>query len=454
MRNRRLWILWAALAYAVIILVTSGGLFRLYNGSRNRLDEAMGQRLLAVASSLSHTLDSRLLLQASFADSTGLAYLDELEYSMEGVRRDCNLSEITLTDVLLNQVLLSTSEQMEKGQPNDYWGLDVEALDLVMAGQPAATALYQVEDVFQKSAHAPIYSYTEGVKDILVVVTVTGNPDFFDSLHRLKQAAFITGGFVVLVLVIMGFFLFRINVMLERYRASVMRQENLAAMGRMTAGIAHEIRNPLGIIRASGQHLERVLATAGIEDEVATFIPEEVDRLDHILQGYLAFGTDRETELTVFDLGSCVSRSVALMQEEMGQAGIILSGTESLPEANILGDHRRMQQVLLNLFVNARDAMAGGGTINIELKLDHESKQKVALKILDEGCGLQGISHEKLFEPFWTTKEKGSGLGLAMSRKIVEDMGGRLDLQNRSDGQGVVAAILLPLTLTEPEEGR
>ncbi len=445
MKNSRLWIFWAALSYAVIILVTSGGLFRLYNGSKNRLDEAMGQRLLAVATSLSHMLDPQMLLQSSFADSTGLAYLDDLHLILDDIRSDVNLAEITLTDVLLDEVLLSTSEQMEKGQPNDYWGLDLEALATVKAGQPAATVLYKVAGVFQKSAHAPVYSYSGGVNDLLVIVTVTGNPDFFDSLGRLKRAAFLTGGFVVLVLVIMGFFLFRINVVIARYRASVLRQENLAAMGRMTAGIAHEIRNPLSIIRASGQHLEQVLGDASIADEIAPFIVEEVDRLDHILKGYLAFGSDKKTEAEVFDLGICVQRSASLLYEEMNEAGIAIIGSESLPAAPVFGDRRRLQQVLLNLFVNARDAMDTGGNIRVSLSLTQGAKPRAMLEISDEGCGLKGISADKLFEPFWTSKEKGSGLGLAMSRTIVEEMGGRLDLRNRDDVPGVVAQLLLPL---------
>jgi signal transduction histidine kinase len=454
MINRRLWILWAALAYAVIIAVTSGGLYRLYNGSRDRLDEAMGQRLLAAATSLSHTLDSQLLLQSSFADSTGLAYLDDLQQVLTDVRTDGHLAEVTLTDVLLDVVLISTSEQMEKGKPNDYWDLDYEALELVKSGQPAATALYQVGGVFQKSAHAPIYSYSEGVKELLVVVTVTGSPDFFDSLGRLKQAAIFTGLFVVLVLVVMGFLLYRINVMLARYRASILRQENLAAMGRMTAGIAHEIRNPLSIIRASGQHLQRVLDDAEIKDEIAPFIVEEVDRLDHILKGYLAFGTESESELEVFDLGVCVRRSASLMYDELATAGIKTEGTESLPAAAVLGDPRRLQQVLLNLLMNARDAMSQGGTIHLSLALTDGSRQEAILKVIDEGSGLAGVSRDKLFEPFWTSKEKGSGLGLVMSRNIVEDMGGRLDLNDRTNGSGVEAVMTLPITTADRAKER
>ncbi len=134
------------------------------------------------------------------------------------------------------------------------------------------------------------------------------------------------------------------------------------------------------------------------------------------------------------------------MFEEMEKSGIKIMGTETLIEAPVYGDHRRLQQVLLNLLMNARDAMPDGGVIVLDLSLAQGTKQEAELKIIDEGSGLQGVGKEKLFEPFWTSKEKGSGLGLAMSRRIVEDMGGRLELHERKSSTGVVALIALPIT--------
>ena len=119
------------------------------------------------------------------------------------------------------------------------------------------------------------------------------------------------------VLGLVATILVNLEASVRRYRASLLRQESLAAMGRMTAGIAHEIRNPLGIIRGAGQHLQRVLDEAGISDEVADFIPEEVDRLDRILTGYLAFGRDAETAPEVFAFDAVLRRSVQLVAREL-----------------------------------------------------------------------------------------------------------------------------------------
>ena len=209
------------------------------------------------------------------------------------------------------------------------------------------TALYRLGGpggALQKSAHAPVFYYFEDTPDVVAIVTVSGNPDFFAALGLLRQGGLSDRGYRDPGhLVLMGIFLFQINRSLEAYRASILRQENLAAMGRMTAGIAHEIRNPLGIIRGAGEHLQEVLTNAGIEDEVADFIPEEVDRLDQILTGYLAFGTDREAgSRDVSIWASSVRRSVRLLARRSGIRGASSwTWRIDLPPAPVQGDPRR-----------------------------------------------------------------------------------------------------------------
>ncbi len=450
MKGGRRWFLWAALTYAVIIAAVTFGLFNLYDGSRAILDEALGQRLLGVAGSLAEMSDGERIFFATVGDTSEGYYLETLKEKWERIRRQENLAEITLTGITLadrldDKIIFSTSASLEVGGPNDFWELDREAVAQAALGKPAVTRLYQLGGpggLMQKSAHAPIFNYIENSRDVVAIVTVSGNPDFFSALGALRGGAFLTAAAVLLILVLMGIFLFQINRSLERYRASIMRQENLAAMGRMTAGIAHEIRNPLGIIRGAGEHLQRVIESAGIKDEVADFIPEEVDRLDQILTGYLAFGSDKEAVAETFDLGDCVRRSSGLVSAELETAGILMEIADKLPPAPVRGDPRRLQQVLLNLLLNARDAMSDGGTLTISMVAEGTS---VVLAVSDTGTGLAHVPDGRLFEPFWTSKEKGSGLGLAMSRRIVEDMGGTITLEDRVSARGARAEVVLPL---------
>ncbi len=429
----------------MIIVAVAFGLGRMYNGAHARLDEALGQRLLAVAHTAAEMTDGQALLSHSLGDTSSNYYLETLREKFAAVARLENLAEITLTNSLDQVVILSTSPSLVSGQPNDYWDLDPAAVQSAAVGKAAASRLYEVggaEGLKQKSAHAPIMNYVTDGSYVVAVVTVSGSPDFFEALDALRLAAYVTGGLVLMVLILMGVFLSQINVALGRYRASIMRQENLAAMGRMTAGIAHEIRNPLGIIRGAGEHLQRVLHKQGLTDDVADFIPEEVDRLDQILTGYLAFGTDKDAVVEKFDLAVGVRRTLHLIDAEFTAAKIGIQLPETLPVALVMGDPRRLQQVILNLLINSRDAMPEGGTIAVAAAL-HGGQVRVT--IADEGSGLKAADSGKVFEPFWTSKEKGSGLGLAMSRKIMEDMGGGLTLNNRSDGSGAVAEMWAPL---------
>ncbi len=443
MIRRRQWFAWAVVAYAVIIAVVWFGLVNLYQASRDRLDQALGQRLLAVATTLAPEIDGRLIADAALDQDQNADELKLLESYFQEIRTEQNLADISLTS-FDGLVLVTGSPSQKAGQLNDFLGLDAGAADAALAGAPTVTELYDSEGTLQKSAHAPIYDrdLEFGIDEVVGILTVSGNADFFDSLAQLKGGAMITGGVVLLVLVLMGVFLYRINANFSHYQESMRQQENLAAMGRMTSGIAHEIRNPLGIIRGAGEHLQMVLQKAGIEDPVADFIPEEVDRLNHILNGYLAFGTDREPNLEPMELGPCLHRGVRLFHDEMVKAGVSVSLPDIGQKVMVLGDPLRLQQVVLNLLINARDAMKNGGSIEVELTTN---QNHAVVLIKDEGIGLASADLNRLFEPFWTNKEKGSGLGLAMSRRIVEDMNGTLGLHDRPDCCGAVAKISIPL---------
>ncbi len=435
--------MWAVVAYAVLIAAIWFGLATLYQASRDRLDRALGERLLAVATTLAPQVDGRLVAEAAAGTGKSSDELQLLESDFDSLRQDQSLAEISLT-THEGIVLVASSPSLQVGLPNDFLGLAASEVDAALAGVSTVTPLYDQGGTLQKSAHVPVYDFDRefDINEVVAVLTVSGNADFFGSLEQLRRGALVTGGFVLVVLVLMGVFLYRINMSFARYQESIRRQENLAAMGRMTAGIAHEIRNPLGIIRGAGEHLQRILEQAGIEDPVADFIPEEVDRLDHILSGYLAFGSNRNPVLKPLDLRECLQRGAGLIREELAETGVSVELPGPTNPVTVLGDSLRLQQVVLNLLLNARDAMPEGGKIEVSLAC---ADNRVQITVADEGCGFSEVDADRLFEPFWTNKEKGSGLGLAMSRRIVEDMNGSLDLLQRRDRQGALAEISFPL---------
>jgi signal transduction histidine kinase len=445
-RPGRRWLLSGPVVYLAILGAVAAGLSYLHQAARDRLDDALGDRLSAIAATAAFLVDGDSLRVWAHADTdTGSALAPAAETldfiwlrsRLQRILRDNDLAEVTLTDEN-ERVVISAAGSLRRGDRNVYFDLDRAAVRIAESGYVAASKLYRTEGIYQKSAHAPILA-ADGT--LAGVLTVEGNADFFDALATLRRGAFITGGAVLLFLTVMGWLLYRLQAGMSRARAAAWRQENLAAMGRMTGGIAHEIRNPLGIIRGSAQHLIARLREAGIEDEVAGFIPEEVDRLDRILRGYLAFGTGAPVETEPVDLGKLARRTARLLEGELGDAGVRIAVEGGEGAGPVQGDPRRLQQVLMNLLLNARDAMPEGGTVTIAVRGDGDAE---ILTVADEGSGLGGAPVEPLFAPFHTTKEKGSGLGLAVVRQIVEAHGGTATLRDRTDRRGAVAEVRLP----------
>ena len=441
-KRRRLWTRGAVAVYLVIILVVAWGLSAFYRGARDHLDDALGQRMLAVAVSLAVTIDAEAVFNYSLGDSTARETMVRLQERFEDLGSRLDLAEITLSDPD-GRILLTTSGALEPGGWNDFWAMDQQAVDAARRGTGAASRLYRLQGAYLKSAHAPVILHVPGADGdfVAAIVTVSGSPDFFDSLSRLRRAAWATGAVVLACLVVLAILLYRIQAALERSRAAMLRQENLAAMGRMTAGIAHEIRNPLGIIRGAGQYLQEQLQERGLDTSIAAFIPEEVDRLDRILSRYLSFGANEAAEPEVFAPGPVVADAVKLLQDECRDRGIRLE-VEPLPDVRTEGDPLRLRQVVMNLVLNARDVVDNGGSITISGEAD---ASELKIRVRDNGPGLPPGDPEELFQPFHSLKEKGSGLGLALSRAIAEEMGGSLILADRKDGRGAEAVLTLPL---------
>jgi signal transduction histidine kinase len=435
MTSRR-WIWGGTAIYVAILVVVVAGLILLYRGAHERLDESLGQRLTGIALTATQLVDASRIEEWA-VDPEEPIELIWLATRLEEIQRANNLGEVSLCDTNAF-VIVSASHRLERGDFNTYWELSRVSVDVALAGFPAASRLYQAGDLYQKSAHAPVF---DGEGNVVAVITAEAAVDFFDTLATLRDGALWTAAIVIAFLVLSGLALIRLYRARERDRANLVRQENLAAMGRMTAGIAHEIRNPLSVIRGTGQHLKNRLASAGIDEPMADFIPEEIDRLDRILGSYLALGKDTSSELERMDLAEVVQRTLKLMAAELQSVEVVNTASE-LP---VFGDRHRLQQILMNLLLNARDAMPDGGTIHIA---GSTIAGTVTLTIMDEGGGIDG-DPEALFTAFETTKEKGSGLGLAVSRQIAEAHDGRLTLASRTDRAGAIATLTLPTAGSE-----
>ncbi len=232
----------------------------------------------------------------------------------------------------------------------------------------------------------------------------------------------------------------------EVYRR-LQERDRLAALGAMSAGLAHEIRNPLGAIKASAQYLSEEATNAEPEDaEFLEIIVEEVDRLNRVVSSFLDYARPRQGVAKAIRVARVAQKAVQLMKNECAAHGIELNldldPTSEGVEARI--DPEQLHQVLLNLVRNAREAMneAGqtSGTIDMRVQA---SEREVQLSVRDNGPGIKDKVRAELFVPFVTTKDRGTGLGLAISQRIVSSAGGQLRVRSTL-GEGATFVVRLP----------
>ncbi len=228
--------------------------------------------------------------------------------------------------------------------------------------------------------------------------------------------------------------------------ARLRRAESLASMTTMAASVAHEIKNPLGSIGIHLQLMQKILALGKENcrselEEYIGIISEEVDRLNSIVVDYLFAVRPMDTSPLLLSLGPIIDELLSLVGPEVENEGIVLdvSIDQNLPP--LLLDEKLIKQALLNIIKNAMAAMPDGGTLSIQTSLDDGG---VKIQIKDTGTGIPEEILSKIFEPYFTTKSEGSGLGLTVVYKIVKEHGGELRVHSRK-GKGSSFIIFLPV---------
>lgn len=214
----------------------------------------------------------------------------------------------------------------------------------------------------------------------------------------------------------------------------LIRSERLATVGRMAAQIAHEVRNPLSSIGLNAELLGDELADRGDEPrKLIASISSEVDRLTEITETYLRFARLPRPKLESESLGAIVASVVELARGELAQAGVTLAVDVAPQLPDIAADEAQLRQALINLIRNAREAMTVGGK-RLEISVRHEPPGQVVVRIADSGPGIGDADIGKIFDPFFSTKERGTGLGLALVHQIVVDHGGRIEVASPPGG--------------------
>ena len=239
--------------------------------------------------------------------------------------------------------------------------------------------------------------------------------------------------------------LFRDLREIEELKEAVERERHLAALGRLAAGVAHEVRNPLSSLKGFAQFFRTKFKPGSEEERYSDIMIEEVERLDRVVQELLDFARPVTPDRKPVASGTIVEEALALVSEDaqFRRVSIARKLGENLPD--VLVDSMQIRSALLNVLLNAIESMGDGGTLTIETSAGEsaDGAPAVTMSVTDTGEGMTPEEVDKLFEPFYTTKPTGTGLGLTVVSRVLEQNGGRVSVTSEK-GVGTTFSLSLP----------
>jgi signal transduction histidine kinase len=249
----------------------------------------------------------------------------------------------------------------------------------------------------------------------------------------------------IITLIILARFFLRTLRRFLQLKAREESERHLTALGTMAATLAHEIRNPLGAMKGLTQLAQEDLPGEHKTQSLMNTVVREAERLEQLVTDLLTFARPRDPQISRFDYGKMLQEVKAGIQPKLDAAGVRLEISAGPGNLSIDSDENGIRQILLNLLLNAMDTTPPGGTIAVRALCDDKA-QAMITEVDDSGPGFGDRNPEELFEPFTTTKAKGTGLGLPISRQIAERLGGTLVLSGRPEG-GARCTLRLPLRI-------
>ena len=219
------------------------------------------------------------------------------------------------------------------------------------------------------------------------------------------------------------------------------RAERLFAVGQLAAGLAHELRNPLGSVAGAAGILQRNAHLEPKHRECLEIINKESQRLNRLLTDFLDFARPRPPKYQTVEVDSLLNSVIQLAAHGIGRDAVTLRKDVASHLPPVEGDPELLKQMLLNLIINAIQAMPDGGEVVVSATL---REGQILIRVRDQGCGIAPESRDRIFDPFFTTKEGGTGLGLPVAHQIVEQHGGILTAE-ANPGSGMTFSALLPL---------
>jgi len=360
-----------------------------------------------------------------------------LSRTLSDIQEVTGLVEMNLYD-LEGVSLLMLSDDTLEWQPAV---LNLAEFVSATAGITSATDILRSDSLYLVSAFAPVYNYDN---EVIAVVHSEGGYTLFRPLESFRQNVVLlnVGSFLFMLLFVLLFYFVNRRILLANQ--ALLRASAISSMGEMAATIAHEIRNPLGIIRNSAERIKKKYGQK--DDPTFEFIGQEVDRLNSIVAGYLDFAHPAEHHREQFNMIDLIEDLVRKIRTDFEESGIEVTVDIRLAKdkGTITGDSFAIRQALLNLMINARDAQPGKGRLLIYVEESLvKGIESLRLRFVDEGPGITDKTAKQAFEPFFTTRSQGSGLGLYVAKSVIDSHNGTISIEPGAE-TGTVVVIDLP----------
>ncbi|EPT4468406.1 two-component system sensor histidine kinase ZraS [Klebsiella aerogenes] len=259
----------------------------------------------------------------------------------------------------------------------------------------------------------------------------------------------VAAALVIVATILAQFWFRRYRLSRQQLQEAMARKEKLLALGHLAAGVAHEIRNPLSSIKGLAKYFAERTPPGGEAQELALVMAKEADRLNRVVSELLELVRPAHLNYQPVDINALIHHSLQLVSQDAQSRGIELQFTPRPELTSIKADPDRLNQVLLNLYLNAMQAIGRGGVIHVSAS--EADRQRVKIVVKDSGKGMSDEELQAIFTPYFTTKADGTGLGLAVVQNIIEQHGGTIRAESQP-GAGAIFTLWLPVDAQRRED--
>ncbi len=419
-----------AVTFLFLLLLNIGSFF-LINRIGTHLEKSLDARLETAVSLASQIVENEA---TDFYSPTSLRLLS---ITLQRIHYSNELEAVYIIDPSFN--VLADSRAEMRLLSRDYVQNDSLAIQQALDGTIATSELHDLAGNYFKNVYAPIFDLDANP----ALLVLEANATFLDVIKSFTRNTFISSIISAALLVIITLYLIVATKSILRTENELQHSKRLASMGQMGATMAHEIRNPLGIIKSTSDVLRERYENPEKPDELFSFINEETMRLNRLVNDFLSLSREPKLNPDVFDITAIIQGAIKKVQSD-NHVQIEIQQKNRKPIV-VTCDKDLINQVVLNLLLNSIQAIGKeNGKIEIATTKDKiRAKPFVHIEIKDNGPGFKD-GGKNVFEPFYTTKTSGTGLGLAVSRTIIEKHGGTIKAENGMNG-GAIIKLYLPV---------